>query len=833
MTLDSIEIDGAGYTIAGDSITLSAPTGLFTTYGAGVSALNINTTLVGGQVDIAGGGTLDIDGVITGNVGFNVSGGGILAGTGQVTALSVQSSTVQPGLLGVGNLVVQGGATFSSDSTFSTQIISPTANSALAAIGGTTVLDQPALVIGIALGVVPAPGSTFTIIQGSVSGTFAGDPEGASIPVGGSTFRISYHQGVTLTAVVPTTIQTTVQGGTSTSNFGQSVTFVATISSAGGSPTGTVTFEDSGSILGTGPVNSGVATFTTTKLAIGPHAITTVYSGDSKFAASTSPVLDVTVNQDNTKTTVTSSSTPERFWPDCELHRKGGPGRAGAGTPTGTVDFFDGTTMLSEVTLVGGTASFSTTLSLGNHAIAAVYNGDDNFITSFSPAISQNVNQANTTSNLTSSANPSVFGQTVSFTAQVSAAAPGAGAPTGTVTFLDGTTELGTVALTVGSATIETSDLTRGSHSITVKYNGDTDFLASTSAVTPQNVNQATTQTVVTPLPSASIVGQNVTFTAQVSAVSPGGGTPTGSVDFFDGATDLGTVALTAGAASISTSTLALGSHSITAKYSGDTADFLPSTSDAIVENVGGTTVVLASSMNPSTAGQSVTFTATVSADASGSTVPTGSVTFMDGTQTLGVSGIDESGVATFSTESLIGGTHAITAVYGGATDFAGSTSNQTNQVVNRAPTTTTLVLSVSQGTFGESVSFTATVTVDGQGALGGSVTFKDGSTVLATVDTGIGFPGPGLGVAIYSTGGLTVGSHSIVAVYNGTDSAAPSTSSSQSITVSQSTTTTTLTSSTSAPAAGQLVTLTATIAPVAPGAAPPRARSFSTTDRP
>ena len=74
-----------------------------------------------------------------------------------------------------------------------------------------------------------------------------------------------------LTVVVPTTIQTTVQGGTTTSVFGQSVTFTATVSDAGGTPTGTVTFEDGGSVLGSGPVNaSGVATFTTKALALGP-----------------------------------------------------------------------------------------------------------------------------------------------------------------------------------------------------------------------------------------------------------------------------------------------------------------------------------------------------------------------------------------------------------------------------------------------------------------------------------------------------------------------------------------------------------------------------------
>ena len=740
MSFDSIEIDGAGYTIGGDSISLTASTGLFTTYGAGVSAFNINTTLAGGNVAIAGGGELDINGVITGNAGFNVNGGGILGGTGEVTALSVQSSTIQPGVMGIGSLRIEGGATFYPNSTFSTELDAAAVNSSLAATGQSVTLQDPALNVVVAPGFIPAPGSTFTIIQGNISGTFNNDPEGASVsPVGGgATFRISYRQGVTLTAVEPTTIQTTVQDGASTSVFGQSVTFVATLSDAGGTPTGTVTFDDGGAVLGTGAVNtSGVASFTTSKLALGSHAITSVYSGDTKFSASTSPELDLTVNQARTTTTVTSSANPSVFGQSVTFTAKVAPIAPGAGNPTGSVDFFDGTTDLGEFPLNGGIASFPTTLALGNHAIAAVYSGDDNFNTSFSPTVSQNVNQAQSTTTLTSSANPSVFGQTVTYTAQVTATAPGTGIPTGSVTFLDGTTPLGTFTLTAGSASVSTSDLTRGSHSITAKYSGDTEFLTSTSAVTGQNVNQATTQTVVTPTPAASILGQSVTFTAQVSAVAPGAGTPTGSVDFFDGATDLGTVPLTAGTASISTSTLALGSHSITADYSSDTANFLAGTSDPIVEVVGGTTVALVSSMNPSTFGQSVTFTATVAATAAGSSVPTGSVTFMDGTQTLGTSGVDNSGVASISTPILNGGTQAITAVYAGNSEFAPSTSTATNQVIDPASTTTTLVASVSQGTFGQSVTFsTTTVTSDGGLPAGGTVTFLDGSTVLATVET-------------------------------------------------------------------------------------------------
>ena len=86
----------------------------------------------------------------------------------------------------------------------------------------------------------------------------------------------------------------------------------------------------------------------------------------------------------------------------------------GTGTPTGTVTFKDGSTTLGTGTLSGGTATFSTSqLAVGPNSITAVYGGDTNFTTSTSSALTQTVNQDGTTTTVTSSANPSVFGQTV------------------------------------------------------------------------------------------------------------------------------------------------------------------------------------------------------------------------------------------------------------------------------------------------------------------------------------------------------------------------------------------------------------------------------------
>src|SRR5207244_1120199 len=100
--------------------------------------------------------------------------------------------------------------------------------------------------------------------------------------------------------------------------------------------------------------------------------------------------------------------------------------------------------------------------------------------------VSGGTNAASTV--LASSANPSVVGQSVTFTATVTATTSGAGTPTGTVTFKDGTTALGTSTLSGGSATFSTAALAAGTHTITAVYSGDTNFAASTSSALTQTI---------------------------------------------------------------------------------------------------------------------------------------------------------------------------------------------------------------------------------------------------------------------------------------------------------------------------------------------------------
>jgi hypothetical protein len=203
--------------------------------------------------------------------------------------------------------------------------------------------------------------------------------------------------------------------------------------------------------------------------------------------------------------------------------------------------------------------------------------------------------------------------------------------------------------------------------------------LAPTSAATP-----SATSTVLSSSANPSQAGQPVTLTATVTS---SGVTPTGSVTFRDGGAVLATSALDAsGRAAFTTSGLAAGTHSITAEYGGD-ARSAASASPALSQTVNpaptaaATSTSLASSLNPAAAGQAVTLTAAVT-PSGGSGIPTGSITFKDGSTVLGVVALDSAGTARL-TKAFTAGSHALTAAYGGDANFQASVSPVLTQQVN------------------------------------------------------------------------------------------------------------------------------------------------------
>jgi O-glycosyl hydrolase len=261
-------------------------------------------------------------------------------------------------------------------------------------------------------------------------------------------------------------------------------------------------------------------------------------------------------------------------------------------------------------------------------------------------------------------------------------------APTGTVTFYDGDSELGqatlsgtgnTVAFTVGS-------LSAGDHYVTAVYSGD-----------GNNMPSATTETLINSLPlwststtlssSATSVnlGQNVTLTATITTTSTT--SPTGTVNFTAGSTALATVPVTGNTVTYTTSSLPAGAYSITANYSGDSSNAASSSSALLLTvNAGGVgTAKVSTSFSPSIplVGNSIDLTATVSG--SGAT-PTGSVYFIDGSSVVGGGAIGSNGSVTFSTSSLSVGTHSLTAYYTGDTTYAAATSSAESLTVYAVP---------------------------------------------------------------------------------------------------------------------------------------------------
>jgi hypothetical protein len=210
----------------------------------------------------------------------------------------------------------------------------------------------------------------------------------------------------------------------------------------------------------------------------------------------------------------------------------------------------------------------------------------------------------------------------------------------------------------------------------------------------------------------------------------PGTAIPTGTVDFFSGTTPLGSGTLDGtGKAVFTISTLTPGGYSITAQYGGDSSNAV-STSAAVTLNIATgsapapTTTTL--TVNPAavTAGVTATFTAVVKSNA-GSGVPTGTVSFLDGTTSLGTGLLDGTGTATFSTGSLAVGAHSITASYAGDANNAASISGVVTVTVQAAAASFAVSLSPTSGSVSSTGTTTTMLTVKPANGFNQAVTFS------------------------------------------------------------------------------------------------------------
>jgi hypothetical protein len=283
--------------------------------------------------------------------------------------------------------------------------------------------------------------------------------------------------------LVPT--QTTVSTPTNPSTGGQAVKVTATVVPAPTSPdpsgavdtrtpAGTVTFREGTTVLGTAAKFFGTYSITLPVLSAGTHTITASFSGDDAFEASASTVV-LTVQRASTTLTVASSANPSTLNQPATLSATLAVVAPGAGTPPGAVTFREGTTVLGTATVFFGKYNLVLpNLPAGDHVITASYAGDPTYGPS-SVTITQKVLRITTTVGITTSAASAKVGTDVKLSATVTGG-PWT-SPTGTVTFTEGTTVLGTGSWWFGAYNLTLRTLPVGTHTITARYSGDASFL--------------------------------------------------------------------------------------------------------------------------------------------------------------------------------------------------------------------------------------------------------------------------------------------------------------------------------------------------------------------
>lgn len=604
---------------------------------------------------------------------------------------------------------------------------------------GTTLLGTAVLnAQGVAIYTVPA----FSTGNHSITAVYPGD---------------SNNLGTTPTLSLSVDQATTAVGLTSSGSpsiAGVSITLSAKVMGNGGSPTGIVTFYDGTTNLGSTSINTaGLGTISLSSLTVGSHSLTASYGGDGNDGQSTSPAIVQVVAKTTTTTSLISTATtvpqgaPVQFTATVNSN---------AGTPTGNIQFMDGSTVIGSVALsVDGAAVFNiSNLIVGQHIITASYPGDANDGASNSTSLTLII-QPITTVALASNQNPSSAGANVAFTVAVSGSSP---APTGAVTFKDGSTVLGAQTLnSAGVAVLNTTALALGTHQITASYAGDTNNNAALSPTLSQSVQRATTQTALSVSATTSTINSTINLTVSVSG---SGGIPGGQVTFLDGTNILGTANLSAnGAASFTLSSLSLGQHTISASYSGDTNDSSSSSQAQIITvNKGAPTLTLVSSSNPAVAGLPVSFTANLSGAAG---TLTGNVTFTDGTTVLGSSPIGTNGGAIYTTSTLSVGQHTISAGYLGDSNNNQAVSSPIVETIQQTTSSITLLSNKNPSLIGDAVIYTMTVTGTGVQPTG-TVSLHDGANTVGTVSTDPN------GLATMTLSNLSMGAHTLVASYAG-----------------------------------------------------------------
>lgn len=621
-------------------------------------------------------------------------------------------------------------------------------------------LDQSQLVPGQG---ISASGTTGVNGAYSVNLTTPGVAQGISDNLGKNGSRANWGievfssanaaVGASTVVITPVDCSTIAYTGATSGPVSGSAAVSAQLTDlAGGSPAGrVVTFAlgGGGSVQGT-TNGSGVATATLPMN--GPVRNTTVsasFAGASDLQAA-SAVTAFAVQVNPTSTTVLANPSTVTVGDNVSFAATVTPG---VGTnPGGAVQFLvDGAAFGAAVPVSGGEATSANlntgSLSLGFHTIQAVYNGDANFGVS-SSAVGQfrvRVPLLPASASLSVTPSSTVYGQQVTLGSHITTTS-GSGNPTGSVTFSEGGTVFGTAPVDgSGNASVDTSTIPVGAHSIVASYSGDDEYNGATSSPSSLNVAKADVAVDLTSSDATTVTGEAVNFGVAVSAEAPGSGLPDGAVQLVIDGNNVGSpVALTGGVANFDpVSSLLVGNHTVAVSYSGSSN--FKTGSDSLTQQVSkaDTTTTVTVTPSPSSEDQPVTITANVGAVAPGGGAATGLVSFTADGDPIGAGSLSPSSggaKATLQTSTLTPGTHVIVATYEGDSDYNGSVSpDKSHQVIEGAAvigTTTTVSSSQNPSTYGEFVSFTANVAADDESAASGAVQFSmDGTDIGIPVE--------------------------------------------------------------------------------------------------
>ena len=553
-----------------------------------------------------------------------------------------------------------------------------------------------------------------------------------------------------------------------------------------GTPSGTIQYFVDGLAYGSPhTLDASGSALQSIQLASGPHAITVSYSGDNYFlAVPISPALNTTAVKADSQVEILSIDPTETIvGQPVIVHVKVEPQSPATGFPDGTVLVSNGTdTCLVTLNAMGEGSCSLVPGHPGQPDLQAVYSGSTNFNGSTSDLFPGPVVAKFNASLVITDVSPTspVAGQSVIISFAATPISPGFGIPSGTITISDGQGRTCTALLApvtaAGSCSIVFDKA--GPTNLTVSYSGDDNFIPGTNApIAGSVIQKAATALVLATSKSPSVYGEVVHFTANLSVTAPGAGSPTGSVQFTLDGSSFGPPISLSGATAVSAdiSMLAVATHMVGASYLGN-SDFLITDAPTInqVVNKADTSLILVSEPNPSPYGIPVLVTATLTAPPPSTANPnTGSVQFyVDGVAYGAPVALGSDGKAEnlLPYTALWVGTHPLTAVYSGDSNFNGSNNNASPlyQVVDKGILTITLDTTIASPVFGQPFSFTSTVS-----GVGANNPLPTGTVQFSVDDNNLGTPvslDTASAAASQLIASLSVGPHAVRVSYSGDD---------------------------------------------------------------